>query len=661
MRPRAAIGCGEHPTLIGCGIERGRLAARLVSMRTRILSLAMAALGVVVVTAQQPPAIDPPNPVRASYTKYEHLIPMRDGVRLFTSVYVPKVCSAPAPIIMQRTPYSVAPYGIDNYRTTIGPSEHFLKEGMIGVYQDVRGRYLSEGEWMEVRPHNPKKTARDIDESTDTWDTIDWLVKNIPCNNGRVGMWGISYPGFYASAGMIDAHPALKAVSPQAPVTDYYRGDDSFHNGAFMLAANFGFYTGFQVRPKPERPQPRPSFDYGTPSGYEFFLQMGSLWSGAERYGLLNNPYYRGNLEHTSYDEFWKARSLWQHFTGITPAVLTVGGWFDAEDLAGPLLTYRALRKDSPATKNRLVMGPWTHGSWARGGEGRVVGNLDFGQPASEWYRAHVEFPFFMEYLKDRVIEPVAEATMFETGTNQWRTFTAWPPVTTPTTMYLGARGGLSAVAPTEGEAFDQYLSDPNRPVPYVGHVQMGMQADYMTEDQRFAATRPDVLVYMTPPLEHDLTVLGPIGVDLHVATSGTDSDFVVKVIDVFPGDYPTPEWKGAGPAPANRVRMGGYQQLVRGEPFRGKFRQGFEKPVPFVPNQPDRIRFNLPDVAHTFRSGHRLMVQVQSSWFPLTDRNPQVFTDIPKAKPEDFTIATQRVYRSQTRASAITLPAERK
>lgn len=622
-------------------------------MRPRLLLAVLAVSGAALVSAQQPPA-DTPNPVRAAYTKYEHMVPMRDGVKLFTSVYVPKACDAPYPIIMQRTPYSVAPYGIDNYRTTIGPSEHFLKEGIIAVYQDVRGRYLSEGQWVEVRPHNPKKGPRDIDESTDTWDTIDWLVKNVPCNNGRVGMWGISYPGFHVSAGMIDAHPALEAVSPQAPVTDYYLGDDSFHNGAFMLAANFGFYSSFKPRPEPTRPRAALPFDYGTPSGYEFYLQMGPLWAGAERYGVLANPYYRLNLEHTTYDDFWRARSIWRHFKGIAPAVLTVGGWYDAEDLAGPLLTYRTIRAESPSTTNHLVMGPWTHGSWARD-TGRTVGNLDFGQDTSAWYREHVEFPFFMQHLKDKG-RGVAPVTMYETGTNRWRTFDAWPPSTAQRTMYLAAGGLLTPAAPAEAEAFDEYLSDPNRPVPYVGHVQMGMQRDYMTEDQRFAATRPDVLVYATPPLEEDLIVHGPIAVDLHVATSGTDADFVVKVIDGFPADYPTPDWKGPTPEPANRVRMGGYQQLVRGEPFRGKFRQSFEKPVPFVPNQPDRIRFDLPDVAHTFRRGHRLMLHVQSSWFPLTDRNPQVFTDIPKARPEEFKPATQRVYRSQARPSSITL-----
>lgn len=628
--------------------------ATLAPMRT-LLALITAALGAVSLSAQAP-ATAPPNPVREAYTKYEHMIPMRDGVKLFTSVYVPKDCAAPKPIVMQRTPYSVAPYGIDNYRTNIGPSDHFLKAGIIAVYQDVRGRYLSEGQWVEVRPHNPRKTGTAIDESTDTWDTIDWLVKHVPCNNGRVGMWGISYPGFYVSAGMIDAHPALKAVSPQAPVTDYFLGDDSFHNGAFMLAANFGFYTSFRPQPGPTRPMPSAPFDYGTPNGYEFYLKMGPLLAGAAQYGVAENPYYRINLDHTSYDAFWQARSIWKHFKGIAPAVLTVGGWFDAEDLAGPLKTYRTIRTESPQTRNHLVMGPWTHGSWSRG-DGRTVGNLDFGQEVSSWYREHVEYPFFMRHLTDADTPALPAATMFETGTNRWRRFDVWPPAGAPQTLYFGAAGGLAPIAPTAADAYDQYLSDPNRPVPYVGHVQMGMQRDYMTEDQRFAATRPDVLVYQTPPLEEDLTVLGPIGVDLHVSTSGTDSDFVVKVIDVFPADYPTPEWKGPQPEPANRVRMGGYQQLVRGEPFRGKFRKSFETPTPFVPNQPDRIRFDLPDVAHTFRRGHRVMVQVQSSWFPLTDRNPQTFVDIPKARPEDFVTATQRVYRSAARPSSITLP----
>lgn len=624
-------------------------------------ALLVAACAGAMLAAQPQPARPLDDEVRAQYTKFEYRVPMRDGARLFTSVYVPKTCPSGWPIMLSRTPYSVGPYGADNYRAALGPSEHFQKDGFIFAYQDVRGRYMSEGTWVEVRPHNPAKASPgDTDEASDTFDTIDWLVKHVPCNNGRVGMWGISYPGFYVSAGMIDAHPALKAVSPQAPVTDYYVGDDSFHNGAFMLAANFGFYSAFLPREgAPQPPAPRVGFDYGTPDGYEFYLAMGSLHAGAEKYGLARNPHYMINLDHTSYDDFWRARSIWRHFKGLTPAVLAVGGWFDAEDLQGPLRTYRQIGQASPQTSNRIVMGPWTHGSWARG-DGTRIGNLDFGQKTGAYYRESIEFPFFARLLKDAEARPVAEATIFETGTNRWREFDAWPPKSAaPRSFYLRESGRLDVQPPAAGEAFDEYVSDPARPVPYVGHVQIGMQGDYMTEDQRFAGRRPDVLVYETAPLEADLTVLGPITVALHVATSGTDSDFVVKVVDVYPPSFPQPEWTGPSPRPANYVRMGGYQQLVRGEPFRGKFRRSFEKPEPFVPGQPDLVTFDMPDVAHTFRAGHRLMVQVQSSWFPLTDRNPQTFTDIPRARPEDFKRATQRVFRSKARPSAITLLVE--
>ncbi len=625
-----------------------------------ILTLAaVAALGSSAQQQAQQPAGDH---VRANFTKYEYRIAMRDGTHLFTSVYVPKTCETPCPILLERTPYSVAPYGVDQYPAAIGPSEQIMKDGYIIAYQDVRGRDMSEGTWIEVRPYNADKRSKtDTDESTDTWDTIDWLVKNIPGNNGRVGMWGVSYPGFYVSAGMIDAHPALKAASPQAPVTDYYLGDDSFHNGAFMLAANFGFYAIFKAREGGPKPPPNVfvPYDYGTPDGYQFFMNLGPLWAGAERTGINANPHWRINLEHTSYDQFWKERSIWRNFRNLPPAVLAVGGWFDAEDLMGPLRTYRQIRKVSPGTQNFLVMGPWTHGGWSRG-EGSRVGNVDFGQKAGEFYREKIEFAFFSEYLKGKTVRSLSSATVFETGTNRWRSFDAWPPANVKAqTLYLRGEGALSSEPPPEADAYDQYTSDPNRPVPYVGHVQMGMQRDYMTEDQRFAARRTDVLVYSSPELEDDLTVLGPIRVSLHVSTSGTDSDFVVKVIDVYPNNYPTPPWTGPLPPPPNRVQMGGYQQLVRGEPFRGKFRRSFEKPEPFKPGEPDTIDFELGDIAHTFRRGHRVMVQVQSSWFPLIDRNPQTFTDIPRARPEDFRAATQRVYRSKARPSSITLPVE--
>jgi hypothetical protein len=632
-------------------------ARRRVRRLPALAAVALALAGATLAARQQPGPGADERYARAHYTKYEYRIAMRDGARLFTSVYAPKTCEGGWPIVLTRTPYSVSPYGTDNYPARVGPSVEMMKDGFIFAYQDVRGRYMSEGTWAEVRPHlDAKSSPRDVDESTDTWDTIDWLVKHVPCNNGRVGTWGISYPGFYVSAGMIDAHPALKAAAPQAPVTDYYLGDDSFHNGAFMLAANFGFYGSFTPRDgEPSPPRPGPRFDYGTPDGYAFHLQAGSLWEGARRYGLDRNPYYTLSLEHTTYDAFWKARSIWRHFRSLPPAVMPVGGWFDAEDLAGPLRTYRQVGEASPGTRRLLVMGPWTHGGFARG-DGDRVGNVDFGQNTAAYYREQIELPFFAAHLKGRGTTPEG-ARVFETGTNRWRSFDAWPPPRAAAwTFYLRERGQLLEAAPAASDGFDEYVSDPSRPVPYVGHVQIGMQSDYMTEDQRFAAQRQDVLVYQTEPLAEDLTVAGPIGVTLHVSTSGTDSDFVVKVIDVYPGTYPQPGWPGAQPPPANFVRMGGYQQLVRGEPFRGKFRRGFEQGVPFEPGQPDVIRFELPDVAHTFRSGHRLMVQVQSSWFPLTDRNPQTFVDIPSARPQDFQKATQRVFRSLARASAITL-----
>jgi putative CocE/NonD family hydrolase len=586
--------------------------------------------------------------VRENYSKFEYRIPMRDGVKLFTSVYIPKDVFSDGrtyPIMMDRTPYTVRPYGADVYRETLGPSEFFQKEKFIFVYQDVRGRYMSEGNFVNIRPHNPAKGQKDTDESSDTYDSIDWLVKNLPGNSGKVGLWGISQPGFYSSAGMIDAHPALVAVSPQAPVTDYYLGDDNFHNGAFMLAANFRFYLGFAPRAgDPALPPPPTPFDFGTPDGYDFFLRMGSLANADEKYFKHQNPYWIQNLDHTSYDEVWQSRSIWKYLKNIKPAVMVVGGWFDAEDLQGPLRTFDFMEKNSPPKTNMLVMGPWTHGGFSRG-DGDRVGNVDFGSKTGLYYREKIEFAFFMNHLKGNGAGKFPKAWVFETGTNEWRRFDAWPPKTAASkTLFLDEKGALAETQPTKS-GFDEYVSDPNRPVPYVSQIVMGMRGDYMTDDQRFATSRPDVLVYKSAPLTHDLTVYGPISVDLKVSTSGTDSDFDVKLIDVYPGDLPD--------------TMGGYQQLVRGEPFRGKFRKGFEKPVPFERGKPDRIIFKMPDVAHTFREGHRLMVQIQSSWFPLTDRNPQKFMDIPHALVEDFVKATQRVFIGGPDGSKIQLLVE--
>lgn len=625
-------------------------------MRSKILLLIICLVLPVLAQEQGPAGADR---VRERYTKYEYQIPMRDGARLFTSIYVPKDASKQYPFLLTRTPYSVAPYGIDKYRASLGPSEHFEKEGFIFVYQDARGRYMSEGEFQQVRPHAPdKRGSSDIDESTDTYDTIEWLLRNIPNNNGKVGMVGVSQPGFHVAASMIDSHPALKAASPQAPTADYYINDDVYHNGAFMLSANFGFYSSFRPRPgEPEPPKARVPFDRGTPDGYDFFLKLPLPMSEWNRMLFGGEAtYWQEIIDHPNYDEFWRKRSLWKFMKNVNCAVLNVGGWFDAEDPMGPFHIYRAVEKENPRTVNMLAMGPWSHGGWARG-DGERLGNVSFALKTGAIFREQIQFEFFMNYLKDRKTE-LPEAFMFLTGLNEWRRLSAWPPNDArPMTLYFRANGKLGTEAPADSVGFDEYVSDPNRPVPHLGYINEGFTGDYMTEDQRFAAQRPDVLVYETEPLAEDLTIAGPITVKLSVSTTGTDSDFVVKVIDVYPGDYPQPATDRR--PPSNAVRMGGYQQLVRGEPFRGKFRNSFEKPEAFVPGKPAAISFAMPDVYHTFRKGHRLMIHIQSSWFPLVDRNPQKFIDIPKATAADFQKATQRVYRSLELNSSVTFLVE--
>jgi putative CocE/NonD family hydrolase len=594
---------------------------------------------------------------------------MRDGVKLFVSVYIPKDVFTDGktyPILMSRTPYNVGPYGADKYRATLGPSELFARDKLIFVYEDVRGRYMSEGVYTIVRPHNPaKKGPADIDESSDTYDTIDWLINNIPGNTGKAGMWGISQPGFFTTAGMIDAHPALVAVSPQAPVTDYYLGDDSYHNGAFMLAHRFRFYQAFRQRegdPAPPPVQTLP-FDAGTPDGYEFYLSLGSLANADEKYFKHQQPFWLENVNNPAYNEFWKSRSIWRYLTGIKPAVMTVGGWFDQEDPQGPLRMHDFMEHHEPPKTDMLVMGPWNHGGFSRG-DGDRLGNVNFGSKTGVYYREKIEFPFFEFYLKGKGEGKFPRAYVFQTGLNLWRRFDTWPPAgSKQVELYLDAKGRLGWEHP-KSDGFDEYVSDPDKPVPYIGYISMAVRPDYMTEDQRFAATRPDVLVYKTDPLDHDVTIYGPISIDLKVSTTGTDSDFVVKLIDVYPADMPDynapPAVPGARPPampvvePANAVKIGGYQQLVRGEPFRGKYRKGFDNPIPFEPGKPDHINYQLPDVAHTFRAGHRIMVQVQSSWFPLNDRNPQKFMEIPKALSTDFQKATEHVYRGGTDGSRL-------
>jgi putative CocE/NonD family hydrolase len=590
--------------------------------------------------------------IKANYTKYEYRVPMRDGVRLFTSVYVPKDTSEKWPMMMSRTPYSIAPYGADQYRAALGPSEKFAREKFIFVYQDVRGRYQSEGKWIEMTPHKPQKAGpADIDESTDTYDTVDWLVKNVPNNSGRLGTWGISYPGFYAAAGMIDAHPAHKAASPQAPVTDLYMGDDTYHNGALMLAANFGFYLAFKPHPEPTLPEDFRRGPFKGQDGYDNYLRGGTLTQLTERYYKEANPYWLSAIRNTTYSEFWKSRNISAHMKSIRPAVLTVGGWFDAEDAMGPNLIYGMIQRNNPpAAGNHLVLGPWTHGQWARG-EGDKVGDVSFAVKTSAWYRDNIEYPFFQFHLKQKGDGKFPAAWAFETGTNVWRTYDVWPPKEAQAKkLYFHPGGKLSFDPPAEADAADEYLADPNKPVPFVGYITPGMASTYMTSDQRHAARRPDVLVYETDPLEEDVTVAGPVGTELFFSTTGTDADYVVKLVDAYPSDYPNPEPNPGG------VQMGGYQQLVRGEPFRAKFRNGFEKPEALTPNKRDRVAFEMPGVLHTFRRGHRIMVHVQSSWFPLVDRNPQKFVEIPEAKPADFQRATHRILRAKGAASHVTV-----
>ncbi len=601
--------------------------------------------------------------LRDHYTKYEHMIPMRDGVRLFTSVYAPKDRTRTYPFILTRTPYAVAPYGVDNSPDArnprrlrgVAPSPLFVREGYILVAQDVRGRMMSEGTFVDIRPRVPAG-AKGIDEATDAWDTIDWLVKNVPANNGKVGVWGNSYPGFYAAQAAIDAHPALKAVSPQAPVTDWFLGDDFHHNGAFFLAEAFDFYSSFgKPRPKPVK-RAEKDFEYDAGDAYEFFLGLGPLSNADARHLHGEIPFWTDVMAHGTRDDFWKARDTRPAYKNAKPAILTVGGWFDKEDAWGALATYRAWNTQSPRAEVSLVMGPWSHGGWHRS-EGDALGDVSFGPKNSVFFRESIELPFFQRHLKGR---PAAqpEAWIFETGTNLWHAYPSWPPADAkPQTLFFHAKGRLGAAVPIASEdatLADTFVSDPSKPVPYYDKPLPEIAKEYMVADQRFAARRPDVLVYQTDPLDADVTIAGPLEASLSVTVTGTDADFVVKLIDVYPADVEDPEPNPRG------VRRAGHQQLLRGEVMRGKFRESFETPKPFVPGQASLVRFGLADVCHTFRTGHRIMVQVQSSWFPLVDRNPQTFVDIYRAKESDFVKATHTVLRSPDRPSGLQVYVQR-
>jgi putative CocE/NonD family hydrolase len=585
---------------------------------------------------------------------------MRDGVKLFTAVYEPKDKSEKHPILMVRTPYSCAPYGKEFYsRILLSHWKYYCRENYIIVFQDVRGRWMSEGTFVDVRPFiKDKKTNTDIDEASDTYDTIDWLIKNLSNNNGNVGCFGRSYPGFYATMAAASGHPALKAVSPQAPVTDWFAGDDFHHNGALFQMDGFDFYNWFgKPRPKPTTGSPS-RFTYPVKDNYKFYLDAGTLKNLAKMTGD-SIKFWKDLYQHPTYDTWWQARNARNAMYDVKPAMLVVGGLFDAEDCFGAWNLYKAIEKQSPGTTSKIVMGPWSHGQWD-GRDGTSLGRIRFGSNTSFWFQSNIEIPFFNYYLKGKGSVPnISEATIFFTGENQWHQFAQWPPAnTTNQPIYLQANGALSWNKSTASKSSSEYFSDPAHPVPYSENVHMNRTTAYMDDDQRFASRRTDVLTFQTYTLKEDLTLAGPVVADLMVSITGTDADFVVKLIDVFPDSFSYPDAVAQqGRTDAGSYPMGGYQMLVRGEIMRGKFRNSLENPTPFKPNKVEQVKFTLPDVAHTFLKGHRLMIQIQSSWFPLVDRNPQKFVNIYAADASDFQKATIKIYHNSKNSSQIVLP----
>jgi uncharacterized protein len=580
--------------------------------------------------------------IKAHYTKAEYMIPMRDGIKLYTQVYSPKNENQNYPILLFRTPYSIGCYEADSFPLYLGPNRAYAKEGFIFVYQDVRGKFKSEGEFVVMRPHRKnKQSSQDIDESSDTYDTIEWLLKNVPNHNGRVGQWGISYPGFQTVMGMIDAHPALKASSPQASPSDMWIGDDFHHNGAFRLMYTFSWLSRNAQSRSGSTEKRVVGFDYGTPDGYQFFLELGPISQVDKKFFHGRVPTWNEYMEHGNYDDYWKKQNMLPFLEDIDHAVLNVAGWFDAEDFFGPMSIYNTIEEKNPQNKSILVVGPWLHGGWARM-DGDSLGNIQFDSKTGEYFREKVELPFFNYYLKNKGSLDLSEALVFVTGLNQWKSYNHWPPEKTEEkNLYLRADGKLFFEPPYEEGENDSFISDPHKPVPYTAEIRTIQGHLWMVEDQRFAARRPDVLVYQTDILTEDLTIAGPLIASLYVSTTGTDADWVVKLIDVYPGDAPDNK-----PNPCD-VRMGHFQMLVGGDVFRGKYRNSYEHPEPFVPNKITKIEYDLRDKCHCFKKGHRIMIQIQSTWFPLIDRNPQKFTDIYHAQEFDFQKATHRVYRS--------------
>ena len=571
----------------------------------------------------------------SGYTKIERMVPMRDGVKLFTAIYIPKSTGEKYPILMERTPYSSAPYGENNLKHNLGPNPLFSNEKYIFVYQDVRGRHMSEGQFQEMTPAiDNKKGSKNVDESSDTYDTVDWLLKNIENNNGKVGIYGISYPGFYASASLPNAHPAVKAVSPQAPVTDEFEGDDAYHRGAFYLMDNFSFLNFFDApRDSPRQKNPEVNETINIEDAYNFYLKTGALKNYNELYFHNQSKIWNEYLAHSTNDAYWQARNIRPHLTNVKSATLLVGGWFDAEDMFGSLHTYEAIEKQNPVNDNRIIMGPWTHGAWERH-DWSSFDTYTFGSNTSAYFQK-MELDFFNWYLKGKGSFNAAEATVFVTGSNEWKSFTQWPPKEATSSKWLlnNNHDLLLENGPVTGS--DQYVSDPANPVPYLDKKSGNRLSEYMSADQTFASTRSDVLYYESTSIKDDITIAGPVTANLFVSTTGTDADFIVKVIDVLPDAHQT-------------------QQLVRAEVLRGKFRNSFEKPEPFIPNKITPVKLELNSVAHTFLKGHKIMVQIQSSWFPLVDLNPQQFMNIPTATDADFKKVTIQIYHDPAHPSSV-------
>lgn len=587
--------------------------------------------------------------MRTHYDKIEYQIPMRDGIKLFTVVYTPKDKSKTYPILMNRTCYNASTYA--DFKTYGHPSNFLVHDMYILAFQDVRGRYMSEGTFDNMRPNipgNDRKNKTAVDESSDTWDTIDWMIKNIAGNNGKVGMYGISYPGFYTAAALPDAHPALKASSPQAPISDFFF-DDFHHQGAYLQSytaafAVFGYQKEGQTRKDWFDDKLNRFFSQPVKDGYQFHLDNGPLKTVTEKYHG-DNFFWQQIVDHPNYDDFWQQRSLLPHLKNVKPAVMTVGGWFDAEDLYGPLNIYKAVEQSTPGVYNTIVMGPWGHGDWARETGKSTHNHIYFGDSIATFYQREIERKFFAFHLKGEGVPSLPEAYMFDTGKKEWKQFDTWPPKdATRLQLYFGENGKLSINKPINDQAAFEYISDPAKPVPYTSQIE-GLTFTprrFMSDDQREASRRPDVLTFSTDVLTEDVTVAGEIMAKLKVALSTTDADFVVKLIDVYPQDHPNYDHN-----PKNII-MGGYQQLVRSEVFRGRFRNSFSKPEPFKPNEITDVKFPLQDILHTFKKGHKMMIQIQSTWFPYIDRNPQKYVDnIYKANAEDFVKATIKVYGS--------------